>query len=91
MRVRRHSHHRDRSMSAPQLEGRLLPRSRRLKGPGPLFYGSDDGVEFFNLASVEKLAANPSKPNAKPQYLIAEVTPQSITLSVSWRLQKRKA
>lgn len=52
-------------------------------------FGGDDGVEFFDPASIEKLATNPSKPNAKPQYLIAEITPQSIALSVGWRRLKK--
>jgi hypothetical protein len=38
-------------------------------------FGGDDGVEFFELAAIEKFAAR------KPKYLIAEFTPTRITLS----------
>jgi hypothetical protein len=38
-------------------------------------FGGDDGVEFFELAAIEKFAAG------KPKYLIAEFQPTQITLS----------
>lgn len=38
-------------------------------------FGADDGVEFFELADIEKFA------HAKPKYLIVEFTPTQIILS----------
>lgn len=48
-------------------------------------FGSDDGVEFFDLPSIEKLAADPPQPNAKPHHLVAEISPKRIAIGVVWR------
>lgn len=48
-------------------------------------FGGDDGVEFFSLASIEKLAADPPQLNAKPHYLAAEISPKRIVLGIIWR------
>lgn len=43
-------------------------------------FGGDDGVEFFELTEIERLAS--TAPKGAPKYLIAEISPQQIVLSV---------
>jgi hypothetical protein len=43
-------------------------------------FGGDDGVEFFELAEIERLAS--TAPKGAPKYLVAEISPQQIALSV---------
>ncbi len=48
-------------------------------------FGGDDGVEFFDLAAIKKMATDPPQPNAKPHYLVAEISPKRIALGIIWR------
>lgn len=47
-------------------------------------FGGDDGVDFLDLETVEKLAADPPKSNAKPQYLVIDISPSQFSVGVVW-------
>lgn len=50
-------------------------------------FGGDDGIEFFALAEIERLVSSP--PTGKqPQYLVADISPKQIKLSIEWAASK---
>jgi hypothetical protein len=51
-------------------------------------FGGDDGVEFFALAEIERLVSPPPK-GKQPKYLVADISPNQISLSIKWGIQKR--
>lgn len=49
-------------------------------------FGGDDGVEFIEIETIEKLAANVPQKKAKPYALLIDITPDQFGLDIIWRL-----